>query len=258
MESATVQRLNALTREFYEEHAETFADSRPRLAEGVRRVLAQVPPGARVLEVGCGDGKAGRWLARQAPPAFYLGVDGSEGLLERARRYSAATAARPADAARKSPPAYDLGAEAFVFSDLAAPDWAAVLPALPFDVILAFAVLHHLPRFETRARLVRELAGRLALGGRVAMSNWQFLRSSKLRQHVVPWSALGLSEAEVEPGDYLLSWERQGRRGLRYVHQLDEAEARRLAQQAGLRVLEVFSADGVSRDLAQYVVLGTV
>ena len=255
MESATVQRLNALTREFYDQHAETFADSRPRLAGGVRQVLAQVRAGARVLEAGCGDGKVARWLARQAAPAYYLGVDGSQGLLERARHYSAADAA---GAGRQPPPGFRLGEEAFVFSDLAVPDWTAALPAPPFDWILAFAVFHHLPGFETRARLMRDLAGRLAPGGRLAMSNWQFLRSPKLRQHVVPWSALGLAEAEVEPGDYLLSWERRGRRGVRYVHLLEEAEARRLARQAGLHVLEVFGADGVSGDLAEYVVLGTV
>ena len=256
MESATIERLNALTREFYDEHAETFADSRPRLASGVRRVLAQVRPGARVLEVGCGDGKAARWLARQAAPAFYVGVDGSQAMLERARQYSALDTA--AKAGRQPPPAFQLGEEAFVVSDLAAPDWATALPKLPFDLILAFAVFHHLPRFETRARLMRDLAGRLASGGRLAMSNWQFLRSPKLRQHVVPWRALGMTEAEVEQGDYLLSWERRGRRGVRYVHLLDEDEARRLAGQAGLQVLEVFSADGASGDLAEYVVLGKV
>jgi tRNA (uracil-5-)-methyltransferase TRM9 len=255
MESATAGRLNALTREFYDQHAEAFANSRPRLASGVRRVLAQVKTGARVLEVGCGDGKVARWLARHAAPAFYLGVDGSQAMLERARQYSALDAAKTG---RQPPPAYRLGDETFVYADLAAPEWGAVLPKLPYDLILAFAVFHHLPRFETRARLMRDLAGRLAPGGRLAMSNWQFLRSPKLRQHVVPWAALGMSEAEVEPGDYLLSWERQGRRGVRYVHLLDEAEARRLAQQAGLQVLEIFSADGVSGDLAEYVVLGTV
>ncbi len=90
------------------------------------------------------------------------------------------------------------------------------------------------------------------------MSNWQFLRSPKLRQRVVPWNTLGITEAEVEQGDYLLSWERGGRRGVRYVHVLDEDEVRRLAGQAGLQILEVFSADGLSGDLAEYVVLGTV
>src|SRR5512143_155327 len=212
MESATVQRLNALTREFYDQHAESFADSRPRLAAGVRRVLAQVPAGARVLEVGCGDGKTARWLARHASPAFYLGVDGSEGMLERARRYSAADAA--AQARRQPPPAFRLGSDAFVCLDVTASDWTAALGVLPFDVTLAFAVFHHLPSFETRARLMRELAGQLRPGGRMAMSNWQFLRSRRLEGHLVPWATLGLKEADVEPGDYLLSWERRGRRGL--------------------------------------------
>jgi len=252
MESATVQRLNALTREFYDQHAEAFADSRPRLAPGVRRVLAQVKPGVRVLEAGCGDGKVARWLARQAPPAFYLGLDGSQGMLERARRYSALDSQRP------PPPAFRLGEEAFALADLAAPVWADALPGAPFDVALAFAVFHHLPGYETRARLMRDLARHMAPAGRVAMSNWQFLRSPRVERHLVPWTVLGLTEAQVEPGDYLLSWERRGRRGVRYVHLLDEAEARRLAQQAGLQVLEIFSADGALGNLAEYVVLGTV
>ncbi len=256
MESATVQRLNALTREFYDQHAEAFADSRPRLAAGVKRVLAQVPSGARVLEVGCGDGKTARWLARHAAPRFYLGVDSSEGMLERARRYSALDAA--AQARRQPPPAFHLGADAFVRLDVTASNWTNALGELPFDVILAFAVFHHLPGFETRARLMRELAGRLRPGGRMAMSNWQFLRSRRVGGHVVPWAALDLKDGDVEPGDHLLSWERRGQRGLRYVHLLDEADARQLARQAGLQVLEVFSADGVSGDLAEYVVLGTV
>jgi SAM-dependent methyltransferase len=252
MDSATIQRLNALTREFYDEHAEPFAESRPRLADGIRRALGQVPPGARVLEVGCGDGKAARWLARQAAPAFYLGVDGSASLLERARRLSAL------EAAHQPPPVFHLTPEAFVAADLTTPDWPAILPAAAFDWILSFAVFHHLPGFETRARLMGQLSGRLAPGGRLVMSNWQFLRSPRLRQHVVPWAALELAEGEVEPGDHLLSWERGGRRGLRYVHLLEAAEATRLADRAGLKVLEIFSADGGSGDLTEYAVLGTV
>src|SRR6266496_124799 len=91
MELSTIQALAALNQRFYEEHAEGFADSRPRLAAGVLRVLAGIGAGARVLEVGCGDGKVGRALAR-AGVRVYVGVDASEAMLERARKYS--TAAR--------------------------------------------------------------------------------------------------------------------------------------------------------------------
>lgn len=87
------------------------------------------------------------------------------------------------------------------------------------------------------------------------MSNWQFTRSERLKTRIVPWSALGLDAGDVEAGDYLLSWERNGKRGLRYVHVLDEAEARRMAAVAGLSVTEVFRSDGVTGDLADYVTM---
>jgi hypothetical protein len=66
---------------------------------------------------------------------------------------------------------------------------------------------------------------------------------------------LNLSGSAVEPGDYLITWERHRRRGLRYVHLLDEAEARQLAEAARLDVVEVFHSDGVSNDLADYVIM---
>jgi hypothetical protein len=85
------------------------------------------------------------------------------------------------------------------------------------------------------------------------MSNWQLTRSERLMSRVRPWAEAGINERGVEPGDFLLGWQRGGRRGLRYVHSIDEDEARALAEAAGLRVAEVFEADGVSGDLAQYV-----
>src|SRR5215831_1351057 len=87
MDLSTSARLVALNRQFYAEHAENFADARPRLPAGAARVLAGVAPGARVLEIGCGDGKVGRALARAGVTAYY-GLDSSEAMLERARRYT--------------------------------------------------------------------------------------------------------------------------------------------------------------------------
>lgn len=243
MDAVVRRRLNELNREFYEAHAEAFADSRPRLAPGTRRVLARIAPGARVLEVGCGDGKVGRWLRRNAAGSFYFGLDASEGMLERAERYSSQKSEIRSQKLN------------FVQADLTAPDWPRVLPAEPFDWVVAFAVLHHLPGQEARAEVMRTLAAHLAPGGALAMSNWQFARSVRLLARVAPWSTLNLTEGEVEPGDYLLTWERAGRHGLRYVHALDEAEARALAAGAGLTVTDVFQSDGVSGVLADYALL---
>ena len=249
MESATIEKLNALNRAFYEAHAEAFADSRPRLAPGVKRVLAHIPPGTRVLEAGCGDGKVGRWLARNGVGS-YLGLDGSEGMIERAERFTRDWRLEIGDS--------NLHAKrliSFQQTDLTSPNLFAALPPEPFDWILSFATFHHLPGRETRLRVLQTLAQHLPPGGVFVMSNWQFTRSVRLMKRVADWATIGLTERDVEPGDYLLTWERAGKHGLRYVHLLDEAEARELAGGVGLEVVEVFESDGGTGALAEYVTM---
>jgi 2-polyprenyl-3-methyl-5-hydroxy-6-metoxy-1,4-benzoquinol methylase len=241
-------KLAALNREFYEAFGADFAETRPRLAPGVQRVLDQIPAGCRVLEIGCGDGKVGRRLAARG--VAYLGVDASATLLERAERYTQELRSKIDDSIFN----HELSI-IFTQADVLAPGWDLALGHQSFDWILTFAVFHHLPSGEARAGLLRTLAQRLAPGGTVALSNWQFTRSKRLKQRLRPWSELGLRDSDVEPNDYVLIWERGGRRGLRYVHLLEEAEARALAERAGLYMQEVFSADGVTGDLAEYVLL---
>jgi SAM-dependent methyltransferase len=245
MELSTRQALAALNQRFYEAHAEDFADSRPRLAAGVQRVLGHIPAGARVLEVGCGDGKVGRALARAGVSA-YLGLDASEAMLRRAQRY---TVNESALAPVFQPPAF-----VFQQADLTAADWQKAIAGRLFDWVLAFAVFHHLPGYELRAAVLGSLAHHLAPGGRIALSNWQLTRGERHPQRLEPWSTAGLRTDDLEPGDYLLSWERKGRHGLRYVHELSPDEMGRLASGAGLEISETFAADGVSGDLSEYVV----
>src|SRR4029079_13091477 len=123
MELSTARRLAELNQRFYAEHAENFAEARPRLPAGGQRVLAEIPPCQRILEGGCGDGKVGRALAR-AGAACYLGLDLSPAMLERARRY---TEADERTATIDFRPA-----------DLAEPGWTDVLPEEAFDWALAF------------------------------------------------------------------------------------------------------------------------
>jgi tRNA (uracil-5-)-methyltransferase TRM9 len=245
MELSTIRALAALNQRFYAEHAENFADSRPRLAAGVQRVLGGIGAGTRVLEVGCGDGKVGRALARAGVGA-YVGLDASRAMLQRAQRYTMQESAL-ATVFRAPSFAYQL-------ADLTTPEWQEAVAGQSFDWVLAFAVFHHLPGYDLRASVLRGLASHLAPGGRIALSNWQLTRSERMLKRIVPWPAAGLSDENVEPGDYLISWERNDRRGLRYVHVLDEHEVHRLAASAGLHILETFSADGETGDLSEYVV----
>lgn len=255
MDAATAQRLVALNKEFYQTHAEAFSATRGRLQPGTVRVLRTLfglPSDSdgensvrgrmlenafatlRVLDLGCGNGGVAAQLAASRHRGSYVGVDFSEGLLQAARQRLAAHPGYPAE---------------FMQADLSG-EWAANLEG-QFDVVLAMAVLHHIPGRELRLAFLQQVRALLVTGGRFVHSNWQFMRSPKLAARVQPWSAIQLDEAQLDKGDYLLDW-RSGGHGLRYVHQFSEEELAGLAAEAGFEVGEVFYSDGSTGDLSLY------
>src|SRR6185436_10867487 len=240
MELTIARQLADLNRRFYADHATNFAYARSTPQPGIQRILSRIPSGVHVLEIGCGDGKVARALIENTAIGSYLGLDLDETMIERARQVAGGKWQVKDDL----PPAtFHLPPISFALADLTSLDWSHVL-SRSFDWILAFSVFHHLPGFESRTRILRDLAGHLAPGGTCVISNWQFTRRERLKQRIVPWSALNLTPSDVEPNDYLLSWERNNQRGLRYVHVLNESEARQMAEAAGLTIVEVFSSDG--------------
>ncbi len=236
MEEETERRLLALNRSFYERLALPFARTRAQPQPGFGRLLTYLPPRcAAVLDVGCGEGRFGRFLATNGFSGSYLGLDFSEALLVRA------AAALP-----------DTLCSAFLVRDLAAPHALDGLES--FDLVVCLAVLQHIPGRANRARLLHDMALRVAPGGRLFLSTWQFLDSERQRRKLIPWQDADLDPAAVEPGDYLLSWQ-SGGSGYRYVAHIDAAETERLAGPAGLDVVAQFRSDGREGDLNLYTVL---
>lgn len=234
MDDATARALVALNRAFYRQMAAPFADSRAAPSPGFARLLPFLPVAQpTVLDVGCGEGRFGRFLRTHDRLGAYTGVDFSSDLLEAAR-------------------AHDLGA--CVEVDLLAPGCLAGFGR--FDVVACLATLHHIPGAARRARLLAEMAGCLAPGGRLLVSTWQFLDSPRQRRKLADWGTIGLDPTAVEPGDHLLTWQRGGT-ALRYVAHIDAAALERLAAAAGLRVVARFRSDGREGDLALYGVLGS-
>ncbi len=236
MKTRIARRLLQLNAEFYQRFAAEFAESRRGVQPGIQRALRALPGCRSILDVGCGDGRVAQALRQMGWSGEYVGVDGSEALLERARARSRAP----------------LRAR-FIRADLESADWPRCLPRREFDAALFLAVLHHIPGARRRLRLMRQIAGLLRPGGWAVVSTWQFLGSDRLKSKIVPWGRLGIEAAEVDPGDYLLDWKRGGE-GLRYVTALDEPTLRRMAGAAGLRVEETYRADGRSGELSLYVV----
>ncbi len=245
MHAAVAQQLIALNKEFYQTHAGAFSATRGRLQPGTVRMLGSAFATARILDLGCGNGGVAAHLAASGHQGSYVGLDFSEGLLQTARQRMAEQPAYPAE---------------FIQADLSGA-WTGNVTE-QFDVVLAMAVLHHIPSHKLQLAFLRQVRQILKAGGsetlpyesaRFVHSNWQFMRSPKLAARVQPWSAVGLDESQVDPGDYLLDW-RSGGTGLRYVHQFSEEELVGLAAEAGFSVAETFYSDGSTGDLSLYSV----
>ena len=236
MDTDTIRKLLALNRQFYQTFAASFSATRQRIQPGVERLLGRIPRDAAILDVGCGNGELARRLALQGCRGPYVGVDFSAALLDEARR-------------RILPP---LEAR-FLEGNLASAGWAAALDGASFGYALAFAVLHHLPGFATRLKVVRAIWNLLEPGGFLLHSHWHFLNSPRWRARIQPWEQAGIAPQALEPGDYLLDW-RRGGRGFRYVHVLEADELRVLAQKSGFSLRETFTSDGREGNLALYQV----
>jgi hypothetical protein len=129
--------------------------------------------------------------------------------------------------------------------------WPTVLASRRTDAIVCFAVLHHIPGRSNRERFVARCAALLPPAGLLILTTWQFLSAARLRARILPWTTVGLSAGDVEPGDYLMAWG-EGAAGHRYCASIDEVEMRSLAGKAGLARRESFFSDGKEGNLNLY------
>ena len=196
--------------------------------------------------MGCGNGRLAVLLDRERPGSSYLGVDAVPELIEEAR-------ARASDLSHTQ--------TTFRILDVSEQGWTRRLPGVPssasfdgFDCAVALAVLHHVPDFDLRAQLLRDIAGLLSSDGYAIVSTWRFLAHERMRRKIVGWEILGIRQDDLDPGDYLLDWKRGGR-GLRYCHMVDEQEMEALAAASGLDVRKTFRAGGREGDLSLFAIL---
>jgi tRNA (uracil-5-)-methyltransferase TRM9 len=232
MKPSTAQELLEINREFYDRFGDSFSATRRRLQPGVKKILASIQDDESVLDLGCGNGHFLRELIRRGHKAPLLGVDFSLPLLRDAES-TPGVGFREVDLTKLSAFSDSLSAEG---------GWS---------VITMFATLHHIPSHEIRMDVLKTVKSLLKPDGKFILSNWQFLNSEKLKARIQPWSRIGLSNEDVDDGDYLLDW-RSGGEGLRYAHHFSGAELLGLAEQAGFRVEASFLSDGKNGRLGLY------
>ena len=230
----TRDQLIDLNRTFYQTFAHEFSATRQRLQPGVQRILNQISSQESVLDLGCGNGSLGKELFIRGHKGPYVGLDSNADLLK---------------IARGNLP--DLSSVSLIQKDLTSPSWDTDLPVKQYDIILAFAVLHHIPGTALRQQVIEKIKSLSVLDGRFIHSEWQFLNSPRLRKRIQPWDKVGLNLDQVEAGDFLIDW-RQGGQGFRYVHHFDIRELESLAVDTGFKILETFFSDGEGGNLGLY------
>ncbi len=238
--------LLSINREFYQSFAEPFRATRGRLQPGVDFALESVSNDASVLDLGCAHGLIAEALLERGFTGLYVGLDASQSLLDSVSE-------------KLIPPHYQFG-----HSDLSEPDWPEVARTLRteadaqevsstslFDWVFAFAILHHMPTDEMRRSIATAIGTLLRPDAHVAVSVWDFLASPRLQDRIEPWDTVGLSEEDVDKGDYLIDW-REGGTSVRYVHHFSSDELSKLARDAGFRVTEEYRSDGENSRLGLY------
>ncbi len=188
-------------------------------------------PCARLLDVGCGNGRFGQYIQQHQATVGYVGVDFSGGLLAEAQTQVKGL---------------------FYGRDLTQPGCLNDLGL--FQAIVCLAVLHHIPGLDNRRQLLAAMGERLERDGRLFISTWQFATNPRQQRKIRPWSEVGLSPEDVEPGDYLLTWQR-GELAYRYACHIDAREVTSLAAAAGLTIVQQFQSDGREGDLSLYSLL---
>ncbi len=232
MRPEIVERLLELNKEFYDTFAEAFAGTRGAPQPGFSRLLSYLPePCQHVVDIGCGNGRFGAFLSQNVSKFTYTGIDFTGSFLEMA------------------------GASldgVFLWRDISQTGF--LKGQGKFDLGVCLATLQHIPGKANRLAVLQEIVKHLSENGRIFLSNWQLATSSRQRRKILDWQEVGLSAEDVEADDYLLTWQRNGR-GLRYVHQVDQAEVSWLAAGASLVLVDDYRSDGKEGDLNLYSIL---
>ncbi len=233
MKEEIKNQLLALNRLFYSKFADAFASSREKPQPGFEILLNHIPNTfENVLDVGCGNGRFGRFLRNHTPDFEYVGIDFTKELLEEAAENVSGM---------------------LITRDISQPGFLENFGL--FDLIMCLSTMQHIPGISNRIKFLAEMGNHLAGGGKLILGNWQFMDSPRQQRKIQSWEKIGLTSEDLEANDYLLSWKREGF-GLRYVCMINAQETAFLADEASLLVEHQFRSDGKEGNLNLYTILG--
>lgn len=249
MDSETIRALNKLNQRFYNQVAEHFHTTRQFYWHGWRTLLpyleeiAATEQELRVLDIGCGNGRFGKFLNDTLPDSKieYHGTDFNQSLLEFAQTSLKKT--------RLSVTLTNLDMTSSLQSKK---------PLVPGDktyhIIVLFGVLHHIPSYQLRKQLLQTLAERLEPNGLLCCTLWRFIDPAAAEMNTIDPANVHIDSEQLEPHDYFIPWER-GVSAIRYCHYTPQYEEDRLIAASNLHLIRSFEADGKEGKGNKYLLL---
>ncbi len=184
-----------------------FSATRALLWDDLKDLKGFAKPGARVLDIGCGNGRLYQMFSGLS--ILYTGLDQSEGLIEQAKG--------------KFPAAH------FVVGDMV----SLPFESASFDIIYSIAAFHHLPSEPERIQALLEMKRVLVPGGKIILTNWNPQSN---------WAKKKLETGDWQLGDtpdhFIVPWRNNKReiKGLRHYWLLTPEHLENLAREVGLKV----------------------
>ncbi len=217
MDKQTENNLLKIVQRNYDEIADDFSETRKKvLWPEIAKLAGMVKNGDKVLDAGCGNGRLLPAFAEKK--ISYLGVDGSEKLIEIAKKKNAK----------------------FQVGDILKLD---KLPEKNFDYVFCVAVLHHLPGKESRVRALEQMKNKLKPGGKIILTIWNLWARKRFRRLILKFFLLKLAgKNKMDAGDILFSWKngKGAEASERYYHAFTENGLKKIVASAGLEMEKIY------------------
>lgn len=219
MDRDTKRKLLDMVRSNYDDIADSFDHTRKKpLWPELNHLVQEVQEGESVIDVGCGNGRLLYGLSDKN--VRYLGVDSSEGLIQKAQQNFPQQEFRKGDI-------LDLGR----------------IEEVGFDHVFCVAVLHHIPGFDLRVQALQQLKNKVKKDGRIVVTVWNLWQRPNFRRLIFRYILLKVfKKNHMDIGDVIFEWKGENKDQIvkkRYYHAFTKRELKRIVRKSGLHLKEL-------------------
>lgn len=238
MDNRTRQICIDETTHFYQKNAKSFSETRASAWSGWKRLLPYIKTldsPISVFDLGCGNMRFEKFLCEQnLDIKFATCIDNCPALIP------------------KKLQSFISYAENNIYQLI------GNKPKAKHNCSVAFGVLHHIPTFDERVKLLEYLIDSTNDGGIIAVSCWNFLNSEKLKNKAIETTRIAESVLDVnliDESDYFLNWQ-DDYTTFRYCHNFTEKECRQLIYKVSdyAELIDLYRADGKYDNLNLHMV----